>query len=104
MINFERLTHLLGDEAAAQRFLDIFQNEAPRQLDALYRDLDSENWSAVSNTAHSLKSQLRYLGLDDIAELAYRIEQSAEREEELDWLPQAIAELETQLNRVLDAL
>lgn len=105
MVDLDHLYNLMGgDENMVNKFLDIFKSETPRQLDQLYDFLDDENWEMLSTTAHSIKSQSKYLGLDRIADIAYTIEQDAERQQNLDGLEDLIGDLERALNGVLDNL
>lgn len=78
MIDLEHLKNLLGSEEMAARFLDIFEQQAPEQLRSIRSGTESGDWKAASIAAHSLKSQLRYLGLNDEAALAAELEQSTE--------------------------
>jgi hypothetical protein len=67
-IKTDQLVALLGSEAAAQRFADMFLQGLPDQLGQLRKQLADSDWEAASNTAHALKSQCRYLGLDTEAD------------------------------------
>ncbi len=73
-INTEGLRNLLGSEAAAQKFVDLFRQQLPAQLEALHQALVQGDWEMASNTAHGLKSQCRYLGLDTAADFLQRLE------------------------------
>lgn len=76
-----------------QKFVAVFKAEMPRLSDNLVAAATAGNWDEVSNTAHSMKSQLAYSGLDLLAELALRIEKKAERREDLEELPELAREL-----------
>ena len=74
MIDLTRLEKLLdGNEKMINRFIDIFKTQTPKQLDILTKAISNNAWEQASITAHAIKSQCKYLGLDDIAELAHRI-------------------------------
>ncbi len=77
-IQTERLRNLLGSEAAAQKFVDLFRAQLPAQLQALRDALAERDWETVSNTAHGLKSQCRYLGLDETADWLQALENAPE--------------------------
>ncbi|MEN0004420.1 MAG: Hpt domain-containing protein [Bacteroidota bacterium] len=103
MIDLSKLEKLLnGNEKMVNRFIDIFKTQTPAQLDVLVNAVASNDWSQASITAHAIKSQCRYLGLDEIAEDAFKIEQLAERQEQLNLLPGLTAMLQTKVRAVLN--
>ncbi len=85
-INTERLRNLLGSEAAAQRFVDLFQQQLPGQLAMLQQAIATADWETVSNTAHALKSQCRYLGMDATADMLQLMEDNPAVDQDLSAL------------------
>lgn len=73
-IHTERLRNLLGSEEAAQKFVNLFRQQLPGQLDALQNALTAGDWETAGNVAHGLKSQCRYMGLDAAADLLQQLE------------------------------
>jgi len=73
-MNTELLRNLLGSEEAAQRFVTLFQQQLPAQLDAMRQAFENQDWETLSNTAHGLKSQCKYLGLEEAANLLQKLE------------------------------
>jgi HPt (histidine-containing phosphotransfer) domain-containing protein len=73
-INTEHLRSLLGSEEAAQRFVTLFQQQLPGQLDALRLAFEKQDWETLCNTAHGLKSQCRYMSLEEAADLLQKLE------------------------------
>ncbi|MBL7828983.1 MAG: Hpt domain-containing protein [Saprospiraceae bacterium] len=81
-INTQRLVELLGSEEAAQRFVQMFLEKLPEQTSILKNAMDMKDWETASNLAHTIKSQCRYLGLDQLADELQLLENnpaSAER-------------------------
>jgi HPt (histidine-containing phosphotransfer) domain-containing protein len=77
MIDLEVLRAYLGDEALIHRFLRAFREDAPLGLERLRlacQQADTELWG---REAHSLKSQLRYLGANHASDLAAILEERA---------------------------
>ena len=104
MIDRTKLEALLGhDEKMVEKFLDIFKSQTPDQLNLLIKSVSENNWDQASITAHAIKSQCRYLGLEDIAELAFKIEQLTEENNELGLIPGLVAQLEVKLMKVLNS-
>jgi HPt (histidine-containing phosphotransfer) domain-containing protein len=104
MIDRTKLEALLGnDEKMVEKFLNIFKSQTPDQLNLLIKSVAENNWDQASITAHAIKSQCRYLGLEDIAELAFKIEQLTEENNELGLIPGLVAQLELKLMKVLNS-
>ena len=102
MLDTGKLKSLMdGDENMVRRFLEIFKTQTPEQLSRLKQFIDAESWEQVSITAHAIKSQCRYLGLDNLAGQASEIEQLTEKEEQLDLVLGLVVQLEEGLNTVL---
>lgn len=85
-----------------QRFLDIFKSQTPQQLELLNESISDRNWDMASNTAHAIKSQCKYLGLDEIAEYAFKIEQLTEEKKQLDLTPGLVAKLKDHLVEIIE--
>ncbi|MDX1911750.1 MAG: Hpt domain-containing protein [Saprospiraceae bacterium] len=84
-INTDQLRALLGSEEAAQRFVRMFEESLPQQLRQLHESLASGDWETAGNTAHGLKSQCRYLGLNDWADTLQQIENEPQKALDAGW-------------------
>lgn len=105
MIDFNRLYQLFnGDQKLVKKFLRIFKQQTPIQLAELATFIEGENWAQVSIVAHSLKSQIKYLNLKDLATLAYHIEQRAELNKGVDKIPLLFERLQVGLEEILAEL
>ncbi len=104
-MNIEKLKSLLdNDDKLVARFLGIFKTEIPKQLSELSGAIENKDWEKASAIAHGIKSQAKYLGLQEIAATAYRIEENAEKEAGLESLPNYLLELEAALLEVVNSL
>ena len=102
MIDRTKLETLLGgNETMVQQFLEIFKSQTPKQLSLLEQSITHKNWSQASITAHAIKSQCKYLGLEEIAEHALKIEQLTEEEKQLDLIPGLAVLLESKIMNVI---
>lgn len=63
-----------GDEVLLRELMQIFLEEGPRQLDTMNRAIEHGDANAMERTAHSLKGELRYLGLVGAAQQACELE------------------------------
>lgn len=62
----------------ARRFVAMFAEEVPKQLQILADALQSEDAELANLTAHALKAQLSYFGAAELSALARRIEVNTE--------------------------
>jgi len=98
MTHLHHLRTLLGnDDALVARFVGIFKNHTPDQMAALRSFWENGDWENTANTAHAIKSQCRYFGLETEAALCQRIENEPAAPEAASWL----AELEQRMVQVL---
>jgi HPt (histidine-containing phosphotransfer) domain-containing protein len=69
------LAGLGGDEGLLEAVVDIFLEEAPKQLAAMRLGVAQGDPDAVEKAAHSLKGELGYMGVADIVKLAREMEE-----------------------------
>jgi two-component system sensor histidine kinase/response regulator len=65
------------DEQLLGEVVQIFLEESPKQIEDLHRSLAEGNMELLERTAHSLKSELSYLGMPDSSQKARDLEQIA---------------------------
>lgn len=106
MIDISHLKELFEDDIMIRRYLTIFHSDAPVTLGELKAALHDGAWNTASISAHSLKSQLRYLNENDTAELAMKLEQICEHESDCDStsLIEMADELESKVNEVIQKI
>ena len=104
-MDIEKLKALMGGDAEmTARFLGIFKNEIPKQLNALHEAIISKDSENVSTIAHGIKSQVKYVGLTNMAALAYDIEQNSEVNENWEKIINDFEALQTPLLAVVGEL
>ena len=91
-----------NDEKRVQQFLTIFKTQTPEQLGQLKNAIANRNWEQTSITAHTIKSQCKYLGLEEIVELSFKIEQFAENKSSLESIPKLADQLEEKLIQFIE--
>jgi HPt (histidine-containing phosphotransfer) domain-containing protein len=69
------------DEQLLSEVVQIFLEESPKQMDDLHRSLAEGDMELLERTAHSLKSELSYLGMPDGSQKARDLEQMAHMRE-----------------------
>ena len=87
-----------GDPEFVAELVELFVQQAPRQLSAARAALDVGDRDAVAKAAHTLKSSSGYLGARRLAELCVQLERRA-REDEAD-LTRALEELSAEYDSV----
>jgi signal transduction histidine kinase/CheY-like chemotaxis protein len=72
--SMEALARVDGDADLLNELIQIFLAESPRQIEKLSRAIQSGDVDATQRTAHTLKGELKYLGLTQAAEQALELE------------------------------
>lgn len=83
-----------GDPAKMSKYINMFLKGAEPSLVQMKSQSGESDWTSLKTTSHSLKSQLKYMGVGKGVELAYAIESSCGENRDLDKIPQTLAELE----------
>lgn len=97
------------DKAKQKKYIQIFLQNAPKLLEQIEQGLVEKNYESIKIAAHSLKTQLNYMGVKEELSHIFEIEQlskNAHRHDELTQLTQqlrvvcsaAFAELEQLAN------
>ncbi len=99
-----------GNKDKMNKYINIFLQMCPGQLDAMKSLLASANYDALRATAHSLKPQITYMGIKQGEGLIKTIEQYAGEKTNTEQLPdllnsfddvcrKAIVELQEEVNK-----
>lgn len=104
-MNLQRLKSLLNnDDQLVERFIEIFIRETPKQLTGLGNAIKTKQYKEAALIAHAIKSQLKYIGLDDLAAVAARIEQETDNNLVSDKLSVLFRKLHHEILQVINAL
>ena len=66
-----------GDQEFITDVLQTFLQEMPKDMSQLRAAIEAKNIEGIGKVAHKTKSTLQTLGLHELKEMAYTIEQSA---------------------------
>lgn len=69
-----------GDNAFIQSILQTFLEEAPKDIAKLKEAIDTKDGKTVGALAHKNKATLQLLGLVELKEMAFQIEQNAKEQ------------------------
>jgi signal transduction histidine kinase/CheY-like chemotaxis protein len=73
-----------GRSEKMKKYLNLFKENAPLMMEKIYQGIQNENYEEVKIGAHSLKSQLRYLGVGEDVSGVYSLEQMASKKESIN--------------------
>jgi two-component system sensor histidine kinase/response regulator len=97
------LERLAGDENLLAEVIEIFLEEAPRQIAELRKAVDRGDATTAAEIAHSLKGELGYFGIADVAQRARALEDLA-RANDVAAMAQELPAFAAQLAAVMDAI
>lgn len=83
-----------GDQERVKKYVDMFLNKVPLQIQALNDALQRSDYDKIRITSHSMKPQLRFVGVQEGLEIAEHIEQLAADKIELNQIPNLISQLD----------
>lgn len=87
-------TFTSNDAAKITKYVNMFLNAAEPSLVQMKTQVTASDWKALKTTAHSLKSQLKYMGVAAGVDKAFFIENSAGEGQNLDKIPETLVNLE----------
>lgn len=90
--------------AKMAKYIQIFLQTAPKQLKSLNESLEASNWKQLRASAHSLKSQLRYMGVFPLKETIQTVETNAAEQIALDAIPPLVAKINRITQRAIKEL
>jgi HPt (histidine-containing phosphotransfer) domain-containing protein len=97
-------TFTSGDPAKMTKYINMFLGMAPQSLTQMRQQLEASDLKALRTSAHSLKTQLKYMGITQAVDLAYTIEQRSGDGTQPETLPALVSELETLTNQAITEL
>jgi HPt (histidine-containing phosphotransfer) domain-containing protein len=83
-----------NDPEKIRKYIGLFLKGASPGLEQMKVHVTSGDWSALKTSAHSMKTQLKYMGAARAVDLAYTIENNAGEQKELDQIPAVMSSLE----------
>ena len=92
-------TFTSGDPAKMSKYINMFLSMAPQSLIQMRQQLDSGDYKALRTSAHSIKTQLKYMGISAAVDLAYAIEQKSAEATDTENIPGLVTQLEDLTNQ-----
>lgn len=97
-------TFAANDKAKITKYVNMFVNAAEPSLTQMRAQIEAGDWSGLKTAAHSLKSQLKYMGVSSGVEVAYAIESGAGTGDHPEQMPEMLAKLETIVRQAVTEL
>ncbi|MEZ5014235.1 MAG: Hpt domain-containing protein [Chitinophagales bacterium] len=83
-----------NDGTKMVKYINMFLQLAPESIATMKKQFEASDWINLRTTAHSLKPQLAYMGIDSLKESILRIEEYAGEAKKPEVIAQMIREVE----------
>lgn len=83
-----------GNPATMAKYIDMFLKLSGPALESMKTAAGAEDWESLRSTAHGLKPQIGYMGIDGLKEVVLKIENNARDRSHLDQIPALLTEFE----------
>lgn len=100
-VDVDSSLELLGDIETYNEILETFINDSKKKVERLKKNKDIKNLEDYVIYAHSLKSDSRYLGFKELADVSYNHELKS-KEGDIDYIENNFDILINEYNRIMD--
>ncbi|MEO8085712.1 MAG: Hpt domain-containing protein [Bacteroidota bacterium] len=90
-----------GNKEKMAKYIGIFLQMCPGQLDLMKTQLGAANYDSVRGTAHALKPQITYMGIKAGEDMIKKIERHAAEKIDVESLPQLLDEFTVLCNQAM---
>ena len=101
--NVKKALELFGDMETYDQTLEVFLNEVPQKLQKIKSCKEIGDMTNYAILVHSLKSDARYFGFEELGEIAYKHELES-KANNLYYVTEHYDELINEANRVLNVV
>ena len=84
-----------GSPEKMKKYINMFLQYCPSQLSAMKEQLGSGNYDGLRGTAHALKPQITYMGIQGGEDMIKKIENMAGTKTDVEKLPDLLHEFST---------
>ena len=88
-------TFTAGDSGKVKKYVGMFLNMAGPSLTQMDQSCQSQDWKSLKTTSHSLKSQMKYMGMAEAAAVAQKIEDICGNSSGLESIPELLSRLQS---------
>jgi len=86
-----------GDEQFMKHMIQLFIDQAPKQLAEMQEAVHDQDWLRLGATAHKIKSSIRGMGIHSLVDEALSLEQDGKNQQNLETVTERIALFEAKL-------
>ncbi|MCT4579897.1 MAG: ATP-binding protein [Flavobacteriales bacterium] len=105
LVDLSSLSELVGgNPTKIIKYIDLFLKNIPHDFALLKEQFSTENWSECAKTAHKIKGNVSYMGIQPAKELLIEIEKLKKEVGEVDKNSDIVDELEELLNQSIEDL
>ena len=93
-----------GDPVKMTKYINMFLSAAPQSLMQIRQQAEASDWKALKTSSHSLKTQLKYMGVASAVDVAFNIEQNCAELKDLEQIPDLVTALEEKTSTAVNEL
>jgi signal transduction histidine kinase/DNA-binding response OmpR family regulator len=104
MLSFEQLNHGVileltgGKPEKIEKYMNLFLNNAPKDIEEMKEFLDHENWDELAQVAHKLKGAVSYLGAEMLVRQLKEAETFNKEERNFKYCEEIVNSIERNIN------
>lgn len=104
-INLDYLSEIMGGNREALReMIQVMIHEIPQAMTLAQQHHNEKKWGALASEIHKIKPMFTYVGLDDLNQLAQKIEQIGKQESDLTQIPGLLIALQEGIQTMINEL
>ena len=84
-----------GSNQFVTEMISLFIEQTPPALEEIEKNLQNKNWQALSKIVHKIKPSVTMVGLKEIEEVVVALENSSQKETDLELIPGWVAQIKT---------
>jgi len=86
-----------GDKARLKKYVDMYLQTAGVQMQQVEQSVADKNWTQLKTAAHTLKSQVGYMGMNTTQELLKSVEEHAMNQTGLEHVDAKVVQLKAMI-------
>jgi HPt (histidine-containing phosphotransfer) domain-containing protein len=88
-----------GDKVRIKKYVDMYLKSAVEQITVVEESAAQQNWTQLKTAAHTLKSQVAYMGMTGAQDLLKSLEEHAMNQSELDQVPAKVTQVKSMISQ-----
>jgi HPt (histidine-containing phosphotransfer) domain-containing protein len=84
--------------------ISVFMEQTPKELDEIDKYWDAKDWQSLHRIAHKMKPSFTFMGIKELENVIYLINEYSSTETNIDQLPELISKLKNVCFEALEEL